>query len=211
MINTYLFGQTFYTRFGQKKEIVGSKKYSDLGECYQVNPNYPEPARDDRVGCDIVTEEDMHDILSKQPEYIVKYKERQKREAEYKIQLELQEKKRREEEAILEMERDLYGFLDGKTPMMCGKIQMVLQKKFVYRIHTVNEDTDSCDAVQRKYMSRKNFVIQQMKNGYAPKNDNGKYMLCKMIDKARGYVYYITKVEYDFGMYLLDNGILEKI
>ena len=211
MINTYLFGQTFYTRFGQKKEIVGSKKYSDLGECYLVNPNYPEPARDDLVGCDIVTEEEMHDILSKQPEYIVKYEERQKREAEYKIQMELQEKKRREEEAILEKERDLYGFLDGKTPMMCGKIQMVLQKKFVYRIHTVNEDTEDCDAVQRKYMSRKNFVIQQMKNGYAPKYDDGKHMLCKMIDKAQGYVYYITKVEYDFGMYLLNNSILEKI
>lgn len=25
MISTYLFGQTFYTQFGEKKEIVGSK------------------------------------------------------------------------------------------------------------------------------------------------------------------------------------------
>ena len=38
----------------------------------------------------------MHDILSKQMEYVVKYNERQKREAEYKIQLELKEKKRKE-------------------------------------------------------------------------------------------------------------------
>ena len=37
MISTYLFGQTFYTQFGEKKEIVGSKTYHDLGECYLVN------------------------------------------------------------------------------------------------------------------------------------------------------------------------------
>ena len=122
MISTYLFGQTFYTQFGEKKEIVGSKTYHDLGECYLVNSNYPEPAREDFAGCDIVTEADMHDILSKQMEYVVKYNERQKREAEYKIQLELKEKKRKEEEAILEKECDLYGFLDGKAPMQCGKI-----------------------------------------------------------------------------------------
>ena len=66
MISTYLFGQTFYTQFGEKKEIVGSKTYHDLGECYLVNSNYPEPAREDFAGCDIVTEADMHDILSKQ-------------------------------------------------------------------------------------------------------------------------------------------------
>ena len=211
MIDTHLFGQIFYTRFGMQKEVVGSKTYQDLGECYLVNPNYPEPARNDFAGCDIVTEADMHDILSKQPEYIVKYKERQKRETEYKIQLELQEKKRKEEAAMLEKEYDLYGFLDGNTPMQCGKIQMVLQKKFVYRIHKSDEDTECCDMVQRSYMSRKNFVIHQLRNGYMPKCENGKYMLCKMIDKARGYVYYITKTEYDFGMYLLDNGILEKV
>ena len=41
MISTYLFGQTFYTQFGEKKEIVGSKTYHDLGECYLVNSNYP--------------------------------------------------------------------------------------------------------------------------------------------------------------------------
>lgn len=41
MISTYLFGQTFYTQFGEKKEIVGSKTYHDLGECYHVNSNYP--------------------------------------------------------------------------------------------------------------------------------------------------------------------------
>ena len=80
MISTYLFGQTFYTQFGEKKEIVGSKTYHDLGECYLVNSNYPEPAREDFAGCDIVTEADMHDILSKQMEYVVKYNERQKRE-----------------------------------------------------------------------------------------------------------------------------------
>ena len=211
MISTYLFGQTFYTQFGEKKEIVGSKTYHDLGECYLVNSNYPEPAREDFAGCDIVTEADMHDILSKQMEYVVKYNERQKREAEYKIQLELKEKKRKEEEAILEKECDLYGFLDGKAPMQCGKIQMVLQKKFVYRIHKPDEDTECHDIEQLNYMSRKNFVILQLRNDYLPKCENGKYMLCKMIDKARGYVYHITKTEYNFGMYLLDNGILEKI
>lgn len=179
MISTYLFGQTFYTQFGEKKEIVGSKTYHDLGECYLVNSNYPEPAREDFAGCDIVTEADMHDILSKQMEYVVKYNERQKREAEYKIQLELKEKKRKEEEAILEKECDLYGFLDGKAPMQCGKIQMVLQKKFVYRIHKPDEDTECHDIVQLNYMSRKNFVILQLRNDYLPKCENGKYMLCK--------------------------------
>ena len=124
---------------------------------------------------------------------------------------ELKEKKRKEEEAILEKECDLYGFLDGKAPMQCGKIQMVLQKKFVYRIHKPDEDTECHDIVQLNYMSRKNFVILQLRNDYLPKCENGKYMLCKMIDKARGYVYHITKTEYNFGMYLLDNGILEKI
>ena len=53
MISTYLFGQTFYTQFGEKKEIVGSKTYHDLGECYLVNSNYPEPAREDFAGCDL--------------------------------------------------------------------------------------------------------------------------------------------------------------
>ena len=50
MISTYLFGQTFYTQFGEKKEIVGSKTYHDLGECYLVNSNYPEPARGPCIG-----------------------------------------------------------------------------------------------------------------------------------------------------------------
>jgi hypothetical protein len=208
MICTYLFGQTFYTRFGEKKEIVGSKTYPDLGECYLVNPNFPEPARDDLAGCEIIKEADMDDILSNQMKYVIKYQERRKREMEYKISLELREKKRREEEAILEKELDLYGFLDGKIPLMCGKIQKVLQKKFLYVIHSVDED--GADAKEQKYMSRKNFVIQQMNNGYVPKYNDGKYTLCKMIDSARRYVYYITKTEYDFGMYLHDNGILEK-
>ena len=74
-----------------------------------------------------------------------------------------------------------------------------------------DEDTECHDIVQLNYMSRKNFVILQLRNDYLPKCENGKYMLCKMIDKARGYVYHITKTEYNFGMYLLDNGILEKI
>lgn len=211
MINTCLFGRVIYTSFGMQKEIVGSKTYHNLGECYLVNPDYPEPARDDFVGCDIVTEADMRDILSKQPEYIVKYNERLKREAEYKIRLELKEKKRREEEEILERERDLYGFLDGKTPLQCGKIQTILQKKFVYKTYNSNEDAGGSETAQHQYMSRKNFVIHQLKNGYVPKYECGKHMLCKMIDTARSYVYYITKTEYDFGMYLLDNGILEKI
>lgn len=135
-------------------------------------------------------------MLSKQDKYI----EDNKRWIEQQ-QLE----KEQEEKEKFEYE-NVYGYLDNKTPLQKGKILKILNTKTSY----------SKDGMNLGYMARKDFLYKMIREGYEVEHKKdlkywGKDYELKV--KANEYrlvapdksFYEITKTEYDYANYLINN------
>ena len=152
-------------------------------------------ARDDGAFCSIMTTEDIKDLLSKQDKLKEKKVGREQREKE-ETQKEIQEIRLKQDK------ENLFGFTDNKTDLQKGKILTTLMKTMLYNGNMI---------------TRKDFVISQLKAGYTPeikeykKRNKGKEGILKAY-----YVLYnhnndswidVTKTEYDFAKYILSNNI----
>lgn len=125
------------------------------------------------------------------------FEERAKREAEE------QEKTERRKAEYLAERAKLLGWADEMAPMKFGRVKAVL---------------DTLTRVDGKIMSRRDFVIRMVQDGWLPKQKDGvvsyygsrwepkeskpktEYRLCK-----DGFLYKISKTEYDFALYLSEH------
>lgn len=106
---------------------------------------------------------------------------------------------------------DLYGFTEGKTPLQRGKVKKILDKVYNYTGIGI--------------MSRADFIVNRLENGYEPETGERKVQKRKSVYKYgyHDYEYYIdtetyhqlkqspysydiTATEYDYALYLIKNG-----
>lgn len=122
--------------------------------------------------------------------------------AQRKAEEQEQEERRKAED--LADRAKLLGWADEMTPMKFGRVKTVL---------------DTLTRVDGKIMSRRDFVIRMVQDGWLPSQKDGvvsyygsrwelkeskpktEYRLCK-----GGFLYKISKTEYDFALYLTEHG-----
>lgn len=121
--------------------------------------------------------------------------------AQRKAEEQAQEERRKAED--LAERAKLLGWADNMTPMKFGRVKAVL---------------DTLTRVDGTVMSRRDFVIRMVRDGWLPKQKDGvvryygsrwepkeskpktEYRLCK-----DGFLYKISKTEYDFALYLAEH------
>jgi len=168
----------------EKIGIAGGKEW------YFINDKYPEEVTNGQY--QLWDQNWMDRILSKQEEY--------KNKLELHKKALIEEEKREAEEARYKAEKeDLYGFDDGKNPMQKGKILKCLM---IYNNYSIG------------FMTRKDFLMIRLKNGF--KLDYKQFTNYKTDTKKWCYVLgnencftEITKTEYDFAQYLLNNNLIK--
>lgn len=209
-----LIGKILYSKCCELYQVLGTRKIKGKEELYYLcNDEYPKLAREDYFGCLLIPESEMKEMLENQE----CYKERYERVMLARAEEERKKAERVKREAKEKAEREnLYGFDAGKTPMQRGKLLVTLLKSFCYSERDENGNTIS------KYSTRKDFIINGLKEGRSLEHKKD----VKYYKKGGGYrivpnsyrlvnaddsFYDITKTEYDFGKYLIENGIINDL
>lgn len=160
--------------------------------CYLVkNSNL---SRDDGVYCGIMSHEEIDKMLSIQNEL----KEGQKRSVEREEQEKAKQEKQEKEKADNE---NLYGFADNQKAIQKGKILKCLMEKISYK---------------NKIMSRKEYVIFLIKEGWIPEiYIQRKYDKDLNIKEKQVYalgkdnlLHDVNKTMYDFANYIITNNAI---
>ncbi|MEG2381626.1 MAG: hypothetical protein RSB38_08025 [Oscillospiraceae bacterium] len=210
MLNEELFGTLYYTKYNLS-QIISGAEYKSLGECYLVNNKYPEPADKNGFGLAIIRKDEVDADLAKQDENKAYYKERKKRQLEYKAeQFAIQEMEKKEK-----AEREyLYGFDTGMSLMQKGKVLKTLLTKLSYTKHKYNPKTFRFEVIERKVMTRKDYIVGRVQAGgeLSKSVHNGKteYAISSEPIEIKGKpektFSIITKTEYDFATFLLKKA-----
>lgn len=169
-------------------------------EWYFINDKYPDEVTNGLY--QLWDQQYMDYILQRQEEY------KNKLEI-HNIKVAEQEKREQEETRIQAEKENLYGFDDEKTPMQKGKILKTLMKKYHYKSNNIDIG----------HMTRKDFIIRMLQENYTIEHlTNLKYWKkdgFKIKENEYRFVaqdksfYEITKTEFDFAKYLIDNKIVE--
>lgn len=208
MIDESLFGKVIYMMGGQEAQIVKGYTRPNLGECYLVNEDYPTPPPENGFGLSIYPIDRMEILLSRQKEYKEVYKSNKRFQEE-------QERKKREAAEAKAKREDLFGFDKGKTAYQKGRILKILMKQFRYSDYE-GDGNGGFRKCNQRILTRRDYLIEQIKNGsYVDK----KVIQGKLIYRLNHPKHNnepetfseITKTEYDFANYLVDNGILQTI
>ena len=113
--------------------------------------------------------------------------------------------KRAKEQAELAAEKAKYlGWVDDMTPLRFGQVAVLM---------------DTSIRVDGKVMTRREFIINSIKDGWVPQKKDGvtswykrggEYMESSPRTEYKlhreGFVYKINKTEYDFAVYLVKHG-----
>lgn len=201
-----LKGKIYRNKFlyTQQHEIVG---WHEGFSAYLVNDKYPEPANDKGFGLQIIQEDEILSSLEMQEELELKYQNWKTKHDEYEKQQQEKEDKERLEK---EERENLFGFDDGKTPIQKSKILQCLMKPLFFREFEGNKNVT---------ITRKEFVLRCLKNNYITdiKTFSNAYNKRAKTDSktervltstTENSMYTITKTEYDFANYLLENDLL---
>lgn len=177
--------------YDRQAEIIGIHTSKGI-EYYLLNDEYPNT---ENRSYPMETEERMQYILDKQNDW----KEQQEQRKQREIREAEEERKEAEQKAIKE---NLYGFTDSLTPMKQGKVLKCLMTMLRHNNKTV---------------TRKEYIIALLNEGCTPiekdysnyRTGNEAHHYCMVCDDKSWYE--VTKTEYDFAKYLLNNNILASI
>lgn len=185
----------FYSRPTDKNKII--KKFNENLYLVEQTNVITGSSRNDIL----LSTEDIQENINNQDKII--------KVIEKAIQFDKDQKElKQREEAQLQLEQEeyenVYGYCDNMTQLQQGKSLKVLNKNVM---------------IDSKYMTRKEFIYNKIKEGYEPKiidkimtsqrkinlerKETYKYNV-PVIESKDGF-YTITKTEYNFALYLLEN------
>lgn len=155
----------------------------------------------------VLTLEQIKEYMNRQQEFII----RKQRQEEYKLECEKQET---EEKALQEKkEREYnfcYGYTDNKTALQQGKILKCLNVSLVYN----NKSYTRKQLIHKLISENENTFTKVVNctNRYSDKKINLEYKKLKDKIEYRFYVaedeyFTVTKTEYDYINYLIENNI----
>lgn len=163
---------------------------------------------------ELLTKEELEKNLEKQDEFKERI-ESNKKFAE-KMKMIEEEEKRREEEEKKEYNND-YGFTKNKTDLQRGKILKTLNMKIKYdneiisRKNVIVKIIKECDNIKLKEVFLTNRYSNKKVNGCYRELKDKKELRIYFTENGVDYFREITKTEYDFCKYLLENKyLLEK-
>ena len=200
-------------------KYIGLKFYYGLNECKVIKylPAYKMYLLQNftqNKSNELVTSEEIERNLKKQDEL----KERIKKNKEFakKMKIIEEEEKRREEEEKKEYNND-YGFTKNKTDLQRGKILKTLNMKIKYdneiisRKNVIVKIIKECDNIKLKEVFLTNRYSNKKVNGCYRELKDKKELRIYFTENGVDYFREITKTEYDFCKYLLENKyLLEK-
>ncbi|APR02493.1 hypothetical protein RSJ2_4172 (plasmid) [Clostridium botulinum] len=137
--------------------------------------------------------------LKKHKSYLIKFEEEKKR---------IEEKERKEKEQY----NFCYGFCDRKTDLQKGKILKILNTKMLYRENIMTRK-EIIEFLMKKYKQiapeehlNTNRISKKINLEYRKLKDKLEYRI--YFDKEKSGFLEVTKTEYDYCNYLLENKLI---
>lgn len=186
---------------------VIAKRNTEYGTLYQVEEIHIIEKNKDNTT--LLTESQINEALGNQ-EYIINLnKEFVNEHIESKRKAEIKRIKELEDQIEYE---NVYGYLDNVTPLQKGKILKVLNVKAFY----------NDNGIFLGHWTRKKFLYEMIKKGYTLEHEiNITYWNKKLEEKTKANeyrlvspidndYYEITKTEFDYTNYLINN-VIDKV